>query len=242
MRIALTIEYDGSNYCGWQRQKDLMSVQQELEEAIERLTGENITVHGAGRTDAGVHAIAQAAHFDTMSTIPPERFAHAMNAQLPKDISIGKSWTVDDSFHARFSAVGKRYRYIIRNAAQRSALNQRCMQVYQALDLEAMAAAAALIPGERDFAAFCASGSFVVDTVRRVDEVSVVKEGDYITVDVRGNGFLYNMVRIIAGTLVYAGLGKIAPGGVAEILKSKDRRLAGPTAPACGLFLLEVLY
>ncbi len=243
VRIALIVEYDGSGYCGWQNQKNGISVQQRLEEALRKLTGDCIAVHGAGRTDAGVHAIGQCAHFDTQSRIPPHKFAFAMNAVLPPDIRIRQSAQVPDTFHARFDAQGKHYRYTIWNAPHASALQRNfAMHVPVALDINAMRRAAQSMQGTKDFAALCSTKTTVKDTVRTVHEVTVAQERERIRIDVRGNGFLYNMVRIIAGTLIYVGEGKLQAEDIARIMESKDRRLSGVTAQPQGLCLMEVFY
>lgn len=243
MRIGLIIEYDGTNYCGWQVQKNGVSVQQRLEEAVERAVGVKTAVHSAGRTDAGVHALGQVAHFDAQTDIPADKFFYVLNTLLPDDIRIKKSYETAADFHARFDAKGKHYRYVIRNARQKGAVDRLyCMFEPVPLDLERMRQAAAYIEGTHDFAAFCAAGTDVKGTVRTVYSVEVGRDGDYITIDVKGGGFLYNMVRIIAGTLMGVGKGKLTPEAVREAIEAKDRTLAGATAQPHGLFLVEVYY
>lgn len=243
MRVALLIEYDGIEYCGWQRQNNGISVQQTVEEVLKILTKTEITLFGAGRTDAGVHAKGQVAHFDTNSSVPPERYAIAMNSLLPKDIRIRKSWQEKESFHARFSARGKHYKYVICNAAHNIAIGSRyCMHYPLPLDIEKMRSAAQHIIGEHDFEAFSSAGRQTKTTVRIIDSIEISKKGDFIEIDVKGNGFLYNMVRIIAGTLIYVGEGKIAASEIPQIIKSKNRKRAGITARPEGLFLWEVYY
>ncbi len=243
MRIALKIEYDGKNYCGWQSQKNGDTVQRQIELALNKLTGEAAKVHGSGRTDAGVHALGQVAHFDTECRIPAEKFAYALNALLPKDISVNSSFEAAADFHARFSAKGKHYRYVIYNRQQRSALwRGRCMHVPYTLDVRAMIEAAQYFVGEHDFAALCAAGSAVKDTVRTVYSLEISEDDGFIELDVKGNGFLYNMVRIIAGTLIEIGAGKMAPQAVAAIIDGRERSSAGATAKAWGLYLVEVFY
>lgn len=243
MRIALKIEYDGKNYCGWQCQQNGDTVQRQIELALDSLTGEGARVHGSGRTDAGVHALGQVAHFDTESSIPAEKFAYALNAQLPRDISVRQSFEAAADFHARFSAKGKHYRYVICNEPQRPALwHGRCMHVPYPLEVAAMRDAAAHFTGEHDFAALQSAGSAVKDTVRTIYSLEIAQEGGFITLDVKGNGFLYNMVRIMVGTLIEIGAGKLAPQAVADILAGGERAAAGATAKACGLYLVEVFY
>ncbi len=241
--IKLTIEYDGTNYSGWQSQKNALSVQAVIESAIKELTGEDCRLTGAGRTDAGVHALGQVANFYTNSAIPAQRFSYALNGLLPRDIVVIASHEVDVDFHSRFSAVGKRYRYLVYNFPMPSALlRNRAYHVPFALDLKAMQEAAGYLIGKHDFAAFSASGSSVKTTVRTVTSASLEKSDRLITLDITGDGFLYNMVRIIMGTLVEVGLGKMEPGAVEEILESRDRGRAGATAPPHGLYLAEVYF
>ncbi|MBC5648610.1 tRNA pseudouridine(38-40) synthase TruA [Christensenella tenuis] len=243
-RIALIIEYDGTNYCGWQIQKNGVSVQQRLEEALEKALGMKTAVVGAGRTDARVHALGQVAHFDADTDIPADKFFYVLNTLLPDDIRIKKSFTAPEGFHARFSAKGKHYRYVIRNAREKGAVDRLyTMFVPVPLDVERMRQAAKQVEGEHDFAAFCAAGSDLKGTtVRTVYSVDVTKDGDYIMIDVKGSGFLYNMVRIIAGTLISVGKEKLSPQDVRNAIEAKDRTLAGATAQAQGLFLMEVYY
>ncbi|HBU11859.1 MAG TPA: tRNA pseudouridine(38-40) synthase TruA [Clostridiales bacterium] len=243
MRIVLNIEYDGTNYAGWQCQENAATIQEEIEKAIFAVTKERVRIHGAGRTDAGVHALSQVAHFDTGSFIPPEKFAFALNDALPDDISVQSSFAAPEGFHARYSASGKHYRYVIRNARQRSALfSGRSMPVHPPLDTEKMQAGAAYLVGKHDFSSFCAAHTNVRDMVRTVYSIDVARWGVYIAIDIKGNGFLYNMVRIIAGTLILVGQGKLKPQDVRWILQERDRGAAGPTAKARGLFLMGVEY
>ena len=242
-RVALTIEYDGTAYAGWQRQDNALTVQQVVEEALIKLTGVPIRITGASRTDAGVHARGQVAHFDNPATIPPERYAYALAAFLPPDISVQDSVAVPDAFHARFGAVGKRYTYTIVSAPHAPALlRDRCWHVPYALEAEAMRAALQPLLGEHDFAAFCASGSDVHTTVRTVTAADVHQAHNAYTLDISGNGFLYNMVRIIAGTMMYVGQGKLATDALARMIAEKDRLRGGPTAPPQGLVLERVYY
>lgn len=243
MRIRLIVEYDGTNYAGWQRQKNGLSVQQALEEAFERASGERVSITGAGRTDAGVHALAQVAHFDTQCTIPPEKISYAINMYLPRDIRVKRSEQAADDFHARFNACGKTYRYTIYNAPHPSAIyrNLSC-HISGSLDLDAMRSAAAYLIGTHDFASFCAAGSEVKDTVRTIHALAITEELPFIHIEVTGSGFLYHMVRIIAGTLIDIGLSRIPPERMQEVLNKKDRNAASSTAPAQGLTMLKVYY
>ncbi len=243
MRISLTIEYDGTGYSGWQRQKNHTSVQQTIEEALKVLTGKKTVLHSAGRTDAGVHALGQVAHFDTQADIPPDKYSFALNALLPPDVRVRKSRKVQDRFHARFDAKKKRYRYVIHNSPHASAVMRNgSMHVPVPLDVFKMRTAAAYLVGEHDFSAFTSAQLKMKNKVRTVYSIKIAKKGDRITIDVVGNGFLYNMVRIIAGTLIYVGQGKLSPDDIPEILASRDRRRAGITAKARGLYLAEVRY
>jgi tRNA pseudouridine38-40 synthase len=243
LRIGLLVEYDGTAYAGWQRQKNALSIQQVLEECVEGLTGRTVGVVGSGRTDAGVHGFGQVAHFDDQSSIPPERFAYAMNSRLPQDIKIVRSGQVGPEFHARFSAKRKTYRYAICNSLQGKAIGrQYFFHVPAKLDEGAMQETAALYLGKQDFAAFMAQGSPVSSTVREVYASRVWRAGEDVFFEVCANGFLYNMVRIMAGTLIRAGLHKTGPSEVAAVLAGKARREAGFTAPPQGLALLWVDY
>jgi tRNA pseudouridine38-40 synthase len=243
LRIALKIEYEGTNYCGWQRQDNGDSIQQRVEDALFGLTGRLVRLHGEGRTDAGVHALGQVAHFDIECGIPPDRFAYALNAGLPRDISVTESREAAPDFHARFSAKGKYYRYAIYDHPHRPALyGNFCMHVPQRLDAGAMRRGADCLPGRHDFVSFCAAGSGARDTVRSVTSVKITRQAPFLYIDLQGEGFLYNMVRIIAGTLVDVGLGRAPAGYLKEALEAGDRSAAGATAPACGLTLVKVLY
>ena len=243
MRIYIKTEYDGTNFCGWQRQPDGVSVQEEIENAIFALTGERVSVVGSGRTDAGVHAAGQVAHFDTESGIPPEKFSFALNALLPPDIKITKSGEAPEGFHARYSAKKKTYVYRMYESEFIRPLKSRyAARVGYELDVAAMNAAAAHFAGEHDFSCFLASNSAVKDTVRTIYSAEVKREGEDIIFKVTGNGFLYNMVRIMAGTLIKVGTGKILPDEVTDIIASGDRSAAGITMPPEGLTLLSVEY
>lgn len=241
--IKLTIEYDGTNYHGWQSQINAVTVQDTLAEAIRKLTGESCELVGSSRTDMGVHALGHVANFFTSSPIPADRFPYALNSVLPDDIVIKGAEEVSAEFHSRFGARGKKYRYRIYNGEYRSALHRnRAWYVRGALDIAAMQKAAEYFLGEHDFCTFMATGSSVKTTVRTIYAVSLEKKADLIDFEIQGNGFLYNMVRIIAGTLVYVGMGKIAAEDIPGIIGSKTRKRAGKTAPAHGLYLVEVYY
>lgn len=243
MRVKLTVEYDGTNYAGWQRQTNGLSVQEMLERAFEAASGESVRVHGAGRTDAGVHAMAQVAHMDTECTIPPEKICYALNMHLPPDIRVKSSEQADDSFHARFDAKGKHYRYSIVNAAHAPAIYRHTAAFVRGpLDVAVMREAAAYVLGTHDFACFCASGSDVKDMVRTVYSLDMTKENPFIHIDIKGSGFLYHMVRIIAGTLIEIGQSKRTPDSMKDIIDSQNRECAGVTAPAKGLMLMRVYY
>ena len=243
MRIKLIIEYDGTAYCGWQRQDNGVAVQQVLEEALTALTGRKVTVRGAGRTDSGVHARGQTVHFDTDATIPPQRYVLALNPLLPPDIRVRSAQEAPADFDARYSAIGKKYEYRIYNGPYLPPLMRldHCF-IPAPLDDRAMARAAAAFAGVHDFAAFAAADHRKGSTVREVFSCEVTRRGREILISVSGRSFLYNMVRIMAGTLIEVGLGKIPADAVPGIIASKDRKQAGRTAPAHGLTLAEVYY
>lgn len=241
--IKLTIQYDGTNYCGWQKQKNCPSIQEEIEKAIFKVTGEKVNLIGAGRTDKGVHAQGQVANFMTTSSIPADRFKYALNSKLPSDIKIIESQLVDKSFHSRYDALGKKYAYIIFNREILNPLYRNySYHIPYGLDYEKMKIAAEYFKGTHDFSAFMASNSSVKNTVRTIYDIDLKKDGELIYISIKGNGFLYNMVRIIVGTLVEVGSGKLSPHSIASIIESKNRQKAGHTAPAKGLYLVEVYY
>ena len=242
-RILLSVEYDGTAYAGWQRQINGLAVQQVLEEALEKACGHPVTVTGASRTDAGVHALAQAVHFDTDCSIPPDKFPFVLNNLLPADIRVHKGQEVPHDFHARFLTAGKTYTYRIVNSRHGSALMRNtALHVPVPLDLAPMRAAVQTLIGTHDFAAFQASGGTAKTTVRTVHNASLVSEGSMITFTVSGNAFLYNMVRIIVGTLVEIGLGKRGTDAFQKAFVSLNRLDLGMTVPAHGLELTEVRY
>lgn len=241
--IALILQYKGSAYHGWQKQKNAVSVQEVLERAIERVCSENTPVHGCGRTDTGVHALRYVCNFYSQTKIPDEKISFALNCVLPDDIRVIDAKTVDCDFHARYSVKKKRYIYKILNSVHGDVFLKDLAWHYRyKVDMALMNEACKCFIGEHDFSAFCASGAQTKDFVRTVYSLSVYKDGDLITVDICGNGFLYNMVRIIAGTLVYVGDGRIALEEVESIIESRDRRRSGITAPAHGLYMADVTY
>ena len=242
-RVLLTIEYDGSAYCGWQRQLNGPSVQQKVEEALFKVTGERVGITGASRTDAGVHALGQRAHFDMESAIPADKVPFALNTRLPRDIRVTAGREVDEHFHARFDAAGKEYGYLIYNRRHPSALlRDLSAHVSVPLDVGAMERACRHLPGTHDFAAFQAAGGTAKTTIRRIDSVSVGRQGDEIRLVIYGTAFLYNMVRIIAGTLIYVGQGRLPEDVFVRAIETGDRLQLGPTAPPQGLCLNRVDY
>jgi tRNA pseudouridine38-40 synthase len=242
--IRLVVEYDGTQLCGWQRQANGPTVQGHLEAALGKLLAHEAAVVGASRTDAGVHARGQVASFRTARAIPLHGIRRGLNSLLPRQIAVREAAEVPADFHPRFSATSKHYRYTILARPDRSPRwRDRAWHHPEPLSIEAMAAAAAPLLGEHDFAAFRAAGCTAVTTTRRVDAIDLsVPDPELLVVDVRGNAFLRNMVRILVGTLAEVGAGRRAPGQVAEILDSRDRTRAGITAPAHGLELMEVCY
>ncbi len=244
--VKLTLQYDGTAYAGFQRQPNGVTVQERLEEALRALTGDPAFKIGAasGRTDAGVHARGQVVHFRTESRIPVERWPHALNQHLPDDIVAHAAELVPEDFHARYWAISKRYRYTIDAGPFPAVLSRRYAYHWprERLDLARMREAAALIAGRHDFAAFRSSGGAAKTSVRTVTELTVTSEPPYIYVDIEADGFLYNMVRIITGTLVEAGAGKRSLDEVREALATGDRKYAGKTLPAHGLCLEAVRY
>jgi len=242
--LVLLIEYDGTDFHGWQRQKGDRSVQAEIEGALARVIGAPVTLTGSGRTDAGVHALAQTANFHCDSRLKPEIFQKALNSLLSDDIRIHACADVPPDFHARFDVIDKTYHYRILNRPRSSPLNRRqTWHISQPLNLSAMNRAAALLMGEHDFKSFEGSGSPRAHTVRRVFTSQFIAEPDgSMAYHIRANGFLRYMVRNIVGTLVAVGRGRISPETVLAILKKQDRTLAGATAPAHGLTLVQVSY
>lgn len=242
-RIKLVIAYDGTNYCGWQVQPNGMSVQEMLQKHIEALTDEKIMLTGASRTDSGVHALGQVAVFDTSKTWDAERFVPALNQRLPKDIVIQAAEEVAADFHPRYQNTLKTYEYRILNR-QVSLPNERYNSYFvpQSLDLEAMEAAAKELLGTHDFRNFCSVKTKVKNTVRTITAVSLVRSGDMIYFRITGNGFLYNMVRIIVGSLLKVGFHKKTGADIRNSLEREERQAAGPTAPPHGLTLINIEY
>jgi len=241
--IRLVIEYDGTRYGGWQRQKNSITIQQRLEEAIEKIVHEHVNVIGAGRTDAGVHALAQVANFRTTSRIPAAKFVSATNAHLPKDIAVRGADEVPLDFHARYDAQARHYRYTILNDPVRTAIGRSyAYRVWPPLDLGPMQEAAHGLLGEHDFSAFETESSPERQSVRRIERADLSRAGPYVLFDVVGNAFLYNMVRAIVGTLIQVGRGKITPHEFQDVLATRDRTFAGPNVPAHGLCLVQVRY
>lgn len=242
-RILLTVSYDGTHYSGWQYQDNAPSVQQALEEALEKALGKFTRITGASRTDAGVHALGQRAHFDTDATIPPEKYPFVLNRFLPPDIRVSEAKQVPPTFHARYQADGKWYTYRIFNAPHASAMYRNMTaHVPVPLDVEKMHHAAQQLLGTHDFAAFAAAGGSAKTTVRTIDRVSVTREGEMVVLRIHGNAFLYNMVRIIAGALIYIGQGKLDEGCITRAIETGNRLELGITAPAAGLELTRVEY
>ena len=242
-RVKLIVAYDGTNYHGWQVQDNGITIEEVLNRTISELVQEDIKVIGASRTDAGVHACGNVAVFDTESRIPGDKFSFALNQRLPDDIRIQESCEVDADFHPRYADTVKTYEYNILN--RRFELPSKRLYAafcYYPMDIERMNQAAAYLVGEHDFKSFCSVGAQVQTTVRTIYAVNVTKEDDMVHIRITGNGFLYNMVRIIAGTLMQVGTGLMEPEQVKGILEARDRSKAGPTAVAKGLTLVEIRY
>jgi tRNA pseudouridine38-40 synthase len=242
--FKITIEYDGSAYHGWQRQSSERTIQGEIENALKTMTGNSVAVTGSGRTDAGVHALNQTANFRCAASLTPEVFLKGLNSLLPEDIVISSCKIVPEKFHARYDVKSKVYHYRILNRTLPAAISrQYAWHIRKKLNLSAMQEALRCIIGSHDFKAFEGSGSPRVSTVRCIINADLVKaENDYLVLKIEGDGFLKFMVRNIVGTLVDVGFDKITPHGFKQILISKDRNLAGITAPAHGLFLMDVKY
>lgn len=243
-RVRIVVAYDGSDYCGWQLQPNGITIEEVLNRTLQRVTGEEIHVIGASRTDSGVHALGNVAVFDTDSRIPPERMSYALNQRLPEDIVIVKSEEVPPDWHPRYQTeMIKTYEYHIYNAEYPNPMKRRYSTfVSFAMDIDRMREGAAYIVGEHDFASFCNIRTNASDTVRTVQDITITASGADITIRVMGNGFLYNMVRIIAGTLIRVGRGFYTPERVKEILDAKERTAAGVTAPPNGLVLVRIDY
>ena len=247
INIKLTIEYEGTKYYGWQRQKGLLSIQGILEEKISQITQEKISLNGSGRTDAGVHALGQVANFKTNSSIPLVELPFILNRMLPLDIRIKKAEKVNNYFHARHSAVSKIYHYYVLNSNQNNNylsifLKNYICCVYKNINLEEMKRASKFLQGEHDFKSFACSGSRIRNWERNIKDISITKKGNIFCFHIEADAFLYKMVRTIVGTLLEVGKGKIDYLEMKKILEAKNRKMAGKTVPAKGLFLMKVKY
>ena len=242
--IKLTIEYDGKDFNGWQKQPNKLNIQGTIEKAIEEITGEKIDLIASGRTDSGVHSLGQVANFKTNSNIPIEKIPIAINSKLKKSILIKSAEEVDEKFHSRLTCKKKTYRYVINNSKYGTAIYRNLeTHIPIKLDIDKMKKAIKYFEGEHDFKAFKASGTSSKSSIRTIYKAEIIeKENEKIWIELTGNGFLYNMVRIIAGTLVDVGLGKIQPETIPNILESRKRENAGKTLPPQGLYLVRVNY
>lgn len=242
-RVKLVVAYDGTNYHGWQVQPNGVTIESVLNQHLSALLGEDIVVTGASRTDSGVHSLGNVAIFDTSTRMPAEKISFALNQKLPADIVVQDSCEVPADWHPRYQKGRKTYEYRILNKTFRNPTRRLDTYFYHhVLDVEAMQEAAKHLVGEHDFKSFCAVGAQVKTTVRTLYDCKVTKNDDIITIKVTGNGFLYNMVRIIAGTLIKVGAGDIKPEEIVGILEACDRSKAGPTAPAQGLTMIGIEY
>jgi tRNA pseudouridine38-40 synthase len=244
MRMKCTVSYDGTAFSGYQVQPDKRTVQSEIESALAKLhKGERVRISGSGRTDAGVHAKGQVIHFDTPLNLPEEKWPVALNSVLPGDIAVLKAEQAAPGFHARYDARGKEYRYYIQLSKVRDPLMRNYAYQYSfPVDIERMKRSAEYLTGTHDFTSFCSAKTEVEDRVRTVTAIEFLKEGSLLVIRFEGSGFLYNMVRILVGTLLEVGRGERAPEEMADILRKKDRTMAGKTAPGHGLYLWEVFY
>ncbi len=241
--IKLTIEYDGKDFNGWQKQPNKLNIQGEIEKAIENITGQKIDLIGSGRTDAGVNAFGQVANFTIDSNFPIEKMATAINSQLKKSIRIKKAEEVSIEFHSRYNCHCKTYTYFIDNSEQGTAIYRNLTyHISQKLNVKKMQQAISYFIGEHDFSSFKSSGTSSKSSVRKIYNAEILQDGEKISIKLTGNGFLYNMVRIIAGTLVEVGLGNIEPQEIKAIIEAKNRQKAGKTLPPQGLFLTSVEY
>lgn len=241
--IKLTIEYDGKDFNGWQKQPNKLNIQGEIERAISEITGEEVNLNASGRTDAGVHSLGQVANFKTNSNIPIEKIPIALNTKLKRSIRILKAEEVEERFHSRYNCKKKTYRYIINNSENGTAIYRNLEYNFsQKLDIKKMQEAVKYFIGEHDFKGFKASGTSSKSSVRTIYSANIYNENEKIIIELTGNGFLYNMVRIISGTLVDVGIGKIKPDEIEEIIKSGNRERAGKTLPPQGLYLVSVEY
>lgn len=243
-RFKLIVAYDGTNYCGWQVQKNGKTIEGELNDCLSELLGEEILVIGASRTDSGVHSKGNVAVFDSETRIPAEKISYALNQRLPDDIVVQNSCEVELDFHPRFCDTIKTYEYRILNRTFPDPMQRLYADfIHYPMNLEAMQKAATYLVGEHDFQSFCSAGAQVKSTIRTVYNLEIQKDkDDFICIKITGNGFLYNMVRIIVGTLTRIGLGYGKPEDMKQIMEACDRSKAGPTAPARGLTLIEIKY
>jgi tRNA pseudouridine38-40 synthase len=243
VNIKVVLEYDGSGFAGWQQQKNARSVEGELKRALRSVTGEDLTVYGAGRTDAGAHAEGQVANFRTDGRIGPHRLMAALNARLPEDVAVLSAEEVADGFHARYSARWRRYRYRYLDRPARPALERaRCWHVRGSLDVESMAKAATVLTGKHDWTSFCSASEPRESRVRDMRSARVSRRGDFVELELVAEGFLRGLARSIAGALAEVGLGRRPPEWVGKVLRARDRKLAPRTAPSGGLTLMEVIY
>jgi len=243
VNIKVVLEYDGTNFAGWQEQARGRTVEAELKRALRSIVGKDVTVYGAGRTDAGAHAEGQVANFHTDGRIPPQRVMAALNARLPDDVAIVSAGAVDDDFHARYSAKWRRYRYRYLDRPARPAIERgRCWHVRGPLDVDAMSRAAKALTGKHDWTSFSSASEPIDGRVREMRSASVTRRGHFIELELVAEGFLRGMVRSIAGALAEVGRGRRPAQWVGEVLRERDRRLAPRTAPAGGLTLMEVIY
>ena len=241
--IKLKIEYDGKDFNGWQKQPNKLNIQGEIERAIKDITGEEVELYASGRTDAGVHAIGQVANFKTNSNVPIEKFPIALNTKLKRSIRVLEAEEVEESFHSRYNCKKKTYRYVINNSENGTAIYRNFEYNFsQKLDIDKMKEAAEFFVGEHDFKGFKASGTSSKSSIRTIYKAEVIKQNEKIIIELTGNGFLYNMVRIISGTLIEVGIGKIQPSEIKDIIKSGERERAGKTLPPQGLYLVKVEY
>ena len=242
-RIKLTLDYIGSKYCGWQRQPGLDTIQSRIESAIEKLTGETVSIVGSGRTDAGVHAIGAVMHLDTQSNLPTKNFVTGLNHFLPPDIRIQSAEEVSEYFHARFSATEKTYCYAMYcGRVDKAIYHERAVRVEGELDIEKMESVAQAFIGEKDFRSFMSTGADTTTSVRTVKSVRIEREGDLIKIYYTANGFLYNMVRLMSGVLVKAGKGEIDYDGVVALIDKASKNAVNLVMPPHGLYLVEVKY
>lgn len=243
-RIKLVVAYDGTNYCGWQVQPSGITIEEALNRELSHLLGEEIHVIGASRTDSGVHSLGNVAVFDTDTRIPPEKLCYALNQRLPEDIVVQSSCEVEPNFHPRRCYSEKTYEYrILNRRIPMPTLRRYTYFYYRELDVARMQQAASYLEGEHDFKSFCSVKTAVEDTVRQILSCTVEKTSeDVVVIRVTGTGFLYNMVRIIAGTLISVGIGELEPEDIPGILEKRERSAAGPTAPAQGLTMIGIAY